>query len=241
MPGAGARPQKQEPEPRDLDRAQEQHLAGDREPQPDGEPTANISAEKWVLLVERIQAGDERGMEDLYKIFSRGVKFYVWRHLGTRDLEDRVHDIFLVVVEAIRKGELRDPARLLAFVRTVVRRQVAGQIKGIARQRQRETALETKAYLAVDPDNPEAQALAREKVELMKEVLAEVSPRDREILTRFYLRGESEQQICRVMGLTHNQFRMLKYRAKMRFGELGKRRLRKRPIQRFFMRFSGSG
>ncbi len=234
MPGAGARRQREEPDPQ-------------REPAHAGEGAAGSSpaaqeapgAARWTLLVEKIQAGDQRGMEELYQIFSRGVKFYVWRHLGSEELEDRVHDIFLIVVEAIRNGELRDPAKLLGFVRTIVRRQVAGHIKGLVRQRQRETALDTKAHLAIDPDNPEDRAMARERVELMKQVLNGVSPRDREILTRFYLRGQSEEQICREMDLTHNQFRMLKYRAKARFGELGRRRLKKRPLKAFLMRFTG--
>jgi len=39
-----------------------------------------------------------------------------------------VHDTFVIVVQAIRKGELREPERLMGFVRTVVRRQVAAQI-----------------------------------------------------------------------------------------------------------------
>ncbi len=237
MPGAGAKRQQEDPDPR----RRRGTSAGEGFPEEAAAPVQEPAAgARWTSLVEKIRAGDQQGMEELYKIFSRGVKFYVWRHLGARDLEDRVHDIFLIVVEAIRNGDLRDPEKLQAFVRTIVRRQVAGQIKGIARRRQRETTLDTKAYLAVDPDNPEAQAMASERVELMKEVLEGVSARDREILTRFYLRGQSEEQICREMGLTHNQFRMLKYRAKMRFGELGRRRLKKRSRGSFSTRFPGS-
>jgi RNA polymerase sigma-70 factor, ECF subfamily len=34
---------------------------------------------------------------------------------------------------------------------------------------------------------------------------------------------QSQEQICADMGLSYNQFRLLKSRAKARFGELGKR------------------
>jgi DNA-directed RNA polymerase specialized sigma24 family protein len=44
--------------------------------------------------------------------------------LGPQDLDDRVHDTFLIVVQAISKGDLREPERLMGFVRTVVRRLV---------------------------------------------------------------------------------------------------------------------
>ena len=50
-----------------------------------------------------------------------------------------------------------------------------------------------------------------------------VSRRDREILQRFYVLEQSQAQICAEMELSYNQFRLLKSRAKARFGELGKR------------------
>ena len=74
----------------------------------------------------KIKLDDQSGMEELYRIFSRGVRFYLCRQLGPQDLEDKVHDTFLIVVQAVRRGELREPERLMGFVRTVVRRQVAG-------------------------------------------------------------------------------------------------------------------
>jgi hypothetical protein len=67
-------------------------------------------------LVARIRNGDGSGMEDLYKIFAKGIRFYLCRHLGVQDLDDRVHDNLLMVVKAIRRGDLRDPACLIGFV-----------------------------------------------------------------------------------------------------------------------------
>ena len=49
------------------------------------------------------------------------------------------------------------------------------------------------------------------------------------MLTRFYLEEESAEEICRNMDLSETQFRLIKSRAKARFGELGKRRLTTRP------------
>src|SRR5271154_5695630 len=80
----------------------------------------------WADLVDKIKLNDTAGLEDLYRVFSRGVRFYLCRQLGPQDLDDRVHDCFLVVIQAIRKGDLREPERLMGFVRTIVRRQIAG-------------------------------------------------------------------------------------------------------------------
>src|SRR5512141_3166800 len=78
----------------------------------------------WLVLVDKIRSGDPCGLEELYNIFSKGVRFYLCRHLGPQELDDKVHDTFLIVVQAIQKGELREAERLMGFVRTVVRRQV---------------------------------------------------------------------------------------------------------------------
>ena len=48
---------------------------------------------------------------------------------ATDELDDKVHDCFVIVAQAIRNGELRDPARLMGFVRTVVKRRIAASIE----------------------------------------------------------------------------------------------------------------
>src|SRR5689334_3043560 len=83
----------------------------------------------WPGMIARIQANDASGMEELYDVFSRGIRFYLWRHLGKQDLDDTVHDIFVAVSEAIRRGDVREPERLMGFVWTVVRRQRAAHIE----------------------------------------------------------------------------------------------------------------
>ena len=83
----------------------------------------------WAGLVEKIRRNEPDGLEELYRVFSRGVRFYLCRQLGPQDLDDRVHDTFIIVAQAIQRGELREPDRLMGYVRTIVRRQVAAQIE----------------------------------------------------------------------------------------------------------------
>jgi RNA polymerase sigma-70 factor, ECF subfamily len=72
-------------------------------------------------------------------------------------------------------------------------------------------------------NNPEQNLLTRQRAEIARRVFDGVSRRDREILRRFYLLEQPQDLICQEMGLSHNQFRLLKYRAKARFGKLGQR------------------
>lgn len=179
----------------------------------------------WELLVAQIQQGEDAGMEQLYKLFSRGIRYYLCRQLGAQELEDKVHDTFLIVVHAIRRGDLREPERLMGFVRTIVRRQVAAYIDDAVHQRREQADIESGTAVVDGTQNPEQMAMARQRAELMRTALASLSQRDRDILERFYLKEQSQEQICREMSLSETQFRLLKSRAKARFGEIGRKKL----------------
>ena len=198
------------------------------------EAVPSIGAE----LVLRIQRGDESGMEDLYRLFARGIRFYLCRQLGVQELDDKVHDTFLIVVQAIRRGDLREPDRLMGFVRTVVRRQVAAHIDQVVHSRRDELHLDVGVRVVDGRRNPEQNMAFQQKVDFMLEILNQLSERDREILTRFYLHEETQEEICQEMNLTETQFRLLKSRAKARFGELGKRKLQQKMLVPFFSRVS---
>ncbi len=186
------------------------------------------SPENWLALVESIKSCERSGMEELYRVFSRGVRFYLCRQLGPQDLDDKVHDTFVIVVQAIRKGELREPERLMGFVRTVVRRQVAAQIDRSVQSRREQAELETTTSVSDHRNTPEEAAIEREHEEMAEAVLRSISGRDREILTRFYLLEQCQEEICEEMKLSETQFRLLKSRAKARFGELGRKKLARR-------------
>jgi RNA polymerase sigma factor (sigma-70 family) len=189
---------------------------------------SNLESNHWHDLVSRIRAGDKEGMAELYQLFTRGIRFYFYRQLGPQELEDKLHDTFLIVVQAIQKGDLREPERLMGFVRTVVRRQVAAHIDDVVQERRDHTVLEPTTPLPDRTRSPEESLMGQEKLEIMIATLRGLSARDREILTRFYLQEQSQEQICCDMNLTETQFRLLKSRAKARFGEMGRRRLEKK-------------
>jgi RNA polymerase sigma-70 factor (ECF subfamily) len=198
----------------------------------ESDPTSDALADgehsKCIELVLRIRQSEDGGMEDLYRLFSKGVRFYLYRHLGTQDLDDRIHDTFVIVVQAIRNGELREPERLMGFVRTVVRRQVAAHIDRAVQQRKEHAELDHSAPASDHRGDPERSAIDKEHEKVVEAVLRSVSSRDREILTRFYLQEQTQEQICREMNLSDTQFRLLKSRAKARFAEMGRRKLGRR-------------
>ena len=162
-------------------------------------------------------------MANLYEIFLRGIRYTLLRTLGIDELEDRIHDCFLIVTEAVRSGELREPSRLMGYVRTVVRRHIAARIEETMASRRLRVDFEDAIFAISDwKDNPEQWLLARQRAEIASRVFHGVTERDREILGRFYLLEQSPEMICREMELSATQFRLLKSRAKARFGKLGR-------------------
>src|ERR1700685_1414122 len=150
-----------------------------------------FSQPAWAELVDKIKINDTTGLEELYRVFSRGVRFYLCRQLGPQDLDDRVHDTFLTVAQAIQRGDLREPERLMGYVRTIVRRQVAAQIEENVHSRKHEIDLDWGLAVHDAGSNPEQTAIQSQNEEIARKVLRSIAPRDREILIRFYLEEQS--------------------------------------------------
>lgn len=203
--------------PQPSETAPDMTAAGEERPTPE-----------WCGIVDRIRAGEPSGMEDLYLVFSKGIRFYLCRHLGPQDLDDRLHDVFLIIAQSIQRGELRESERLMGYVHTVLRRQVAAQIDSAVRARRSLADLDCGMSLSDQHPDPERRVIERENGELALRILRSLPKRDREVLIRFYLREQEPDEICRELGLTETQFRLVKSRAKARFGELGKMRLARR-------------
>jgi len=194
-------------------------------PGPGSEDGPPGSDESWGRLVARLKEGEAAAMAELYQVFAKGIRCYLCRQVGSQELDDRVHDAFLIVVHSIKRGELRDPRRLMGFVRTVVRRMVAAQIDHDIQMRRETTDLDCSDRIPDQRANPEKSVIMRQKVNLIREVLERLNSRDQEILRRFYVEEQHPDQICNEMNLSITQFRLLKSRAKARFGEEGRKKI----------------
>jgi len=167
----------------------------------------------WAEVVGKIQNGEGSGVEELYATLSGGACSRVFRRLDGQTADDRLHEILVIVLEAIRNGELRDPDRLMGFVWTVTRRRAAAHIRSAVLQRRHSVALGWREVTAPGELSPEARTAHRERLEGVMKMLERLRPRDREILDRFYFREQEPAQICGEMHLTGTQFRLYKSRA----------------------------
>ncbi len=170
-----------------------------------------------------MKRGHPGGLEELYGL-AKNFTYFLMRQLGDEDLLDKVHDIFVTVVQAIRAGKLRDPERLIPFLTTVTRFYTYNQIDRRVHRRKRSAPLDD-----INPADPrmnlERVAYYKQRRAIATEVLRSMSRRDRDVLERFYIEEQSKEQICRELKLTPTQFRLLKSKAKATFTKIGARRL----------------
>jgi len=180
-------------------------------------------------LVSRIRSGDPDAEAALYRVFSTGVRFLLMRRFGRASaLDDELHTSFIITVEAIRNGAVREPDRLMGFIRTVVLRRMAEHINEQVFRRNH--TVDATDYVIRDRRLTADQMLMRaQQRAVARQVLQELSANDREVLVRFYLEEQPPERICREMHLTSTQFRLLKHRAKARFALKGQRKLTVRP------------
>ncbi|MGH8070969.1 MAG: RNA polymerase sigma factor [Candidatus Entotheonellia bacterium] len=149
-----------------------------------------------ITLVERATQGDAAALGHLVTEYWRFVYTMCLSHVGhTADAEDLTQEVFVQVSQGL--ADLREPAKFLPWLR-----QVARNVCRMWRRRQRATPepLDTMAEL----DDPTAAARFRrtELAEIVRGMLAQVSPKSREVLALHYLAGYSETEMAVALSLS---------------------------------------
>ncbi len=180
-----------------------------------------------IDLVSRIRAGDRQAEAELVERYSRGVMIIIRREVhDTVDVEDLHQEGFRIVLEKIRRGDVREPERLSGFVCGVARNLVVDYFRRAARQEKNAEIEEAVSIPHPAPDQLQ-ELLRKEKADLVRQVLKEMSnERDIQALYRFYIADDDKEQICADLGLTSLHFNRVLHRARERFRELYERVMR---------------
>jgi RNA polymerase sigma-70 factor, ECF subfamily len=172
-------------------------------------------------LVRRILAGDLTAETELVDLYQKAVSIVIDQIVRSRSAtEDVSQETFKLVIEKIRRGEVRDPERLSGFIRSVARNLAVAY-----QQRARHAATQQASWPGDEiPDSaldPLDEVLKEERCRAVRRVINEMKiPRDREILFRYCIAEEDKDIICSDLGLTRTQFNSIFFRALGRFKEL---------------------
>jgi RNA polymerase sigma-70 factor (ECF subfamily) len=158
-------------------------------------------------MVERVARGDRAAEALLVDYLTPRLR--VMMRAKTRDAElsrDLTQDAVIEVLKALRRGQLREPARLIAFVHGVARNVANNYV----RTRRDDTGHE---QLSDQLAQPLDEIDAHERRDLVTRGLAQISPSDREILDLVLLEGLKPGEIAARMGLAPEVVRTRKSRA----------------------------
>ncbi|HEY0514233.1 MAG TPA: sigma-70 family RNA polymerase sigma factor [Thermoanaerobaculia bacterium] len=201
----------------------------------DAEPPAGDLAR----LVRRIQEGEPAAESELVARFSRGLLLMLRRLVRNPALADDLHqETFALVLGKIRRGEVREPEKLAAFIRGTARNLFIADRRKEARYRSLddggEEAEGTRPERALADRGPAPldRVLADEETRQVRRLLDELRfDRDRQLLFRFYLSDEGKEEICADLEIEPERFHQVLFRARERLRELWERAEKR---QRFF-------
>lgn len=178
-------------------------------------------------LVGRIRGGDRQAETELVERYNRAVMSIIRRALGNSAVADDLYqETFCIIIEKIRRGDVREAERLPGFVCGVARNQVIKRFQRAARQ-ERLTETEDAVSLPHPAHDQLEELLRKESADIVRQILKEMTnERDIQALFRFYLAEDDKEQICSDLGLTGLQFNLVLHRTRERYRELYERIMR---------------
>ena len=185
--------------------------------------TAMVEAAHSGELVTRILAGEKAAESELVQQYSRGVLIILNRATGDYSLsEDLSQETFQLTLEKIRGGEVREPEKLSGFICSLARNLATDHYRRSRRSEQVDDPEAMETIAAAAPSQLDL-VLQAEKSKRVRELLSELSGRDREILRRFYIEEEDKDRICADLKLSSLHFNRVLHRARERYRELYRR------------------
>lgn len=165
----------------------------------------NNSAE---TLLASFQAGNMAAFSQLYDLhinilFNYGLKLTIDREL----LKDCIHDIFVKLY--IKKNELGVIENLRSYLFISLKNKLCDELR--KRMFMSDTAVEE--VDAVSPVNVEDDYVEEEQkmndFSLIQHLLGQLSPRQREALTLYYIEERKYEDICEIMDMNYQSVRNL--------------------------------
>jgi RNA polymerase sigma-70 factor (ECF subfamily) len=185
-------------------------------------------------LVKRIQAGESAAESELVARFSRGLLLMLRRLVQNPALADDLHqETLALVIQKIRRSEVREPEKLAGFLRSTARNLfIADRRKEARYQALDDGEAEGPRPLADRGPAPLERVLAEEEAQQVQRLLSELRyDRDRQLLLRFYLSDDSKERLCADLEIEPERFNKVLFHARERLRELWERAEKR---QRFF-------
>jgi len=168
------------------------------------------TVEESERLVKAIASGDREAEQRLVSLYLPKVKLVL--KARTRNAEfasDLLQDVMMEAICALRSGQLREPAKLPAFILGIARNLLNNHFRGMARQ---PASLESPDEVLDLTDATEAIAVQQEH-DLVRSAISALNPTDQSILQMTLAEGLKPGVIAERLGLNPDMVRQRKLRA----------------------------
>lgn len=168
--------------------------------------------------LERLRSGDFRTVDHFVSYFSQLIQLKLRSRVRSPEaIEDIRQETFARFFAALRSADgLRQADRMGAYVNSVCNNVLLEYYRSSARH----------DHLADDEDAPEipdvkvdilGDVMARQTADTVRNILEDLSERDRRLLKEVFLEERDKDEVCRDFGIDRNYLRVLLHRAKQTF------------------------
>ena len=182
--------------------------------------------------IDRALLGDTRAFEVLVERYKYMVFTLALKMLGNKeDAEEVSQDVFLKVFTALNtfKGESKFSTWLykIAYYRSL------DYIKKNKRKIQTSSYDISEEYNIPETESSSDRLEAKERSQLIRAAIEELSAEDSVIITLYYFEELSLKEIAQVMGLTANNVKVRLFRSRSRLGEVLKHKVEPEIIREY--------
>ena len=185
------------------------------------QPMANPDAHVVAPTATGPHGMDRAAVEALIARHYTGLKLLIQRRVGDAEVAaDILNQAACTAWEKWQSGQVRRPEEIGGYIFQVAMNLLRNRRRKVDERADRRVDSEVLGQLPSDAaaTDPWVEKKIAARV---KRVLQELnSPRDREILVRFYLQEEEKDAICRDLALAPDQFDKVLHRARARLKEL---------------------
>jgi RNA polymerase sigma factor (sigma-70 family) len=168
-----------------------------------------LTAEEQLSLVARIRAGDRLAEEELVLRFATRIRLLAVTRTGDREAaRDLVQDVLMNVLSALRGEQLRDAAKLGAFVFGIARNVINSYLRSRSRQPSEEPITDDVPMAGVEDDFG-----LSDRMGLVRRALRRLDSTDQQILSMTLVDGCKPGEISSALGLSADVVRARKSRA----------------------------
>ena len=170
--------------------------------------------------LERLRAGDYRAQEHFGAYFGALIQIKLRSRLRSREaIEDVRQETFSRFFVALRDGKILQPERLGSFVNSICNNVLLEHYRAGSRLDSLDD--DDKPRELPDQGSDLLSLLAAKETEKkVREILEQLSERDRRLLREVFLEERDKDEVCRDFGVDRDYLRVLLHRAKQSFKSL---------------------